>query len=493
MTALVDSHEKNVDDTDKRFEETNKISEERLKQALDAETQIMQLKMAMQSLQEKVSDITSENQILREKAFSSPTKHVPENPNTPKTNPSVENGLSGSEEPQARARKSVTGSHSEPKKSLIDLQHDNVDALIECVKRDTGFSRGKPVAAFTIYKCLLHWKSFEAEKTSVFDRLLQMIASAIESHQDNNEHMAYWLSNTSSLLFLIHRSLKPEGASSVQKSPPPTSLFGRMAMGFRPSVSLAAPAAAHDVVRQVEAKYPALLFKQQLTAYIEKIYGIILDNLKKELGSLLALCIQAPRASKGVRRSGMSFGKDSQSSHWQGIVDCLNTFLKTLKDNFVPPIIVQKIFCQVFSYINVQLFNSLLLRRECCSFSNAEYVKAGLAELELQCCQANEEYVGSAWDELKHVRQAIGFLVIHQKYRISYDELTNDLCPVLSVQQLYRICTLYWDDKHNTKSVSPEVLSSMRLMMTEDSNTSGSSSFLLDDDSRYSLDFLFDE
>ena len=28
-----------------------------------------------------------------------------------------------------------------------------------------------------------------------------------------------------------------------------------------------------DVLRQVEAKYPALLFKQQLTAYVEKLYG----------------------------------------------------------------------------------------------------------------------------------------------------------------------------------------------------------------------------
>lgn len=66
--------------------------------------------------------------------------------------------------------------------------------------------------------------------------------------------------------------------------------------GFRSSpssVSLAAAAAALETVHQVEAKYPALLFKQQLTAYVEKIYGIIRDNLKKELGSLLALCIQA--------------------------------------------------------------------------------------------------------------------------------------------------------------------------------------------------------
>ena len=57
---------------------------------------------------------------------------------------------------------------------------ENVDALVSCVMNNIGFSNGKPVAAFTIYKCLLHWKSFEAEKTSVFDRLIQMIGSAIE-------------------------------------------------------------------------------------------------------------------------------------------------------------------------------------------------------------------------------------------------------------------------------------------------------------------------
>jgi hypothetical protein len=60
------------------------------------------------------------------------------------------------------------------------LLQENVDALISCVMKNIGFSNGKPVAAFTIYKCLLHWKSFEAERTSVFDRLIQMIGSAIE-------------------------------------------------------------------------------------------------------------------------------------------------------------------------------------------------------------------------------------------------------------------------------------------------------------------------
>lgn len=47
-----------------------------------------------------------------------------------------------------------------------------------------------------------------------------------------------------------------------------------------------------DSFRSVEPKYPASLFKQQLTAHIEKIYGLIRDNLKREISPLLGLCIQ---------------------------------------------------------------------------------------------------------------------------------------------------------------------------------------------------------
>ena len=65
------------------------------------------------------------------------------------------------------------------------LVQENIDALMKCVTQDLGFSQGVPVAAFTIYKCLLHWRSFEAERTSVFDRLIQMIGSSIEVIQFN--------------------------------------------------------------------------------------------------------------------------------------------------------------------------------------------------------------------------------------------------------------------------------------------------------------------
>ncbi|GLU03761.1 hypothetical protein SLE2022_209440 [Rubroshorea leprosula] len=412
LKELVSSLEKKIDETEKKFVETNKISEERLKQALEAESKTIHLKTAMNSLEEKIIDMESENKFLRQQnLLCSAIKKISEHPPISPLQ-SLENGNHVDEENKSNTffpleppnatpvKKFGTESDVNFGRSLLDHQHDNVDAPMNCVSKNIGFSQGKPVAAFTIYKSLLHWKSFEAERTSVFDHLIRLIGSAIEN-EDNNDQMAYWLSNTSTLLFLLERSLKSAGSALSRKPPSTTSLFGRMAKSFRssPSNNLAAVAAAAAL---------AVVWQRQL----------------EERVSFLTY---APRTSKGsILRSGRSFGKDSSSSHWQSIIYSLNTLLCTLKENFVPPVLVQKIFTQTFSYFNVQLFNSLLLHHECCTFSNGEYVKSGLAELELWSCQAKEEYSG----------------------------------------------------------VSPDVISSMRILMTGESNSAESSSFLLDDNSR---------
>eukprot|EP00252_Welwitschia_mirabilis_P023077 TRINITY_DN6431_c0_g2_i1.p1 TRINITY_DN6431_c0_g2~~TRINITY_DN6431_c0_g2_i1.p1 ORF type:complete len:1401 (-),score=360.91 TRINITY_DN6431_c0_g2_i1:660-4529(-) len=496
----------------------------KLQKAEEAESKSEKLQEELQRLEEKMSSMESENQALRQQA-STMTSNVTSVAQTQMMSPGMtqtmtppakltrfkttivqrtpENGhLNGDHYKDLHTPVSTSKKSPEveqrPQKTLSDRQQENQDALIKCISEDLGFDGGKPVAASSIYKSLLHWRTFEAERTNVFDRIIQVIGSAIEN-QENNDTLAYWLSNTSTLLFLLQRTLKASGAAGMtpqRRLTASATLFGRMASGFRSSPSGGAVSFGNggmlglsQSLRHVEAKYPALLFKQQVTAFVEKIYGMIRDNLKKEISPFLSLCIQAPRANRAglvrgqARSQANAAAQKTLIGHWKSIVASLHSFLKTLRANYVPPFLVRKIFTQIFSYVNVQLFNSLLLRRECCSFSNGEYVKAGLAELEQWCCEATEEYAGSAWDELKHIRQAVGFLVIHQKPKKSLDELTHDLCPMLSIQQLYRISTMYSDDKYGTYSVAPDVLQSMRVLMSEDSNTAVGNTFLLDDDS----------
>ncbi|KAJ0031276.1 hypothetical protein Pint_13451 [Pistacia integerrima] len=513
LKALLLSERQAAEEARKASADAEVRNVELVKKLEDAERKVDHLQESVQRHEEKLSNSESEIQVLRQQALAmSPTgkslsarsktmiiQRTPENGNVQngelKAVPEMTVALSHSREPE---------SEEKPQKSLNEKQQENQDLLIKCVSQNLGFSGGKPVAACVIYKCLLHWRSFEVERTTVFDRIIQTIASAIEV-QDNNDVLAYWLSNSSTLLLLLQHTLKATGAASLtpqRRRTTSASLFGRMSQGLRASPQSAGLSFLNgrglsrlDDLRQVEAKYPALLFKQQLTAFLEKIYGMMRDNLKKEISPLLGLCIQAPRTSRASLVKGRSqanaVAQQALIAHWQSIVKSLNNYLKIMKANNVPPFLVRKVFTQIFSFINVQLFNSLLLRRECCSFSNGEYVKAGLAELEQWCYVATEEYAGSAWDELKHIRQAVGFLVIHQKPKKTLNEITKELCPVLSIQQLYRISTMYWDDKYGTHSVSSEVISSMRVLMTEDSNNAVSSSFLLDDDS--SIPFTVDD
>ncbi|ONM11765.1 myosin-6 isoform X2 [Zea mays] len=466
LKSLVASFEEKLQNAEQKFEETEKAREELVKKATDAESKINELKNTMQSLQEKLTSTEAENHVLRQQSMKARPDNMPLLNMHRKSN--LANGSLHSDEQTPHGTPMEFG-----RRSIIERHNESVDALINCVVENVGFSEGKPVAAITIYKCLLHWRIFETDKTNVFDRLIQIFGSAMQK-QDNNADLAYWLSNSSSLLIILQKSLKPPGSSVTTPMKRPqtqTSFLGRM--GFRAS----SITVDMDLVRQVEAKYPALLFKQQLTAFVEGLYGMIRDNVKKEISSVISLVIQAPRNAK----AGLI---TDQGSYWQTIVKHLNDLLEILQENCVPTVFARKIFTQIFSFINAQLLNSLLVRRECCSFSNGEYVKQGLDELETWCTVAKPEYAGSAWDELKHICQAVGFLVIFKKFRISYDEIISDLCPVLSVQQIYKICTQYWDDKYNTESVSEEVLDEMKKVVNEGSGqgTSSDNTFLLNEE-----------
>ncbi|XP_043692189.1 myosin-11-like isoform X1 [Telopea speciosissima] len=512
--TLFQSEKQRADDFERKNSEIQESSEERRKKLEETEKKVIQLQESLSRLEEKLTNLASENQVLRQQSLTM----APNNKFLSGRTKSISLRQSESGRLVSADTKTTVDMHGalttkepseieeKPQKSLNEKQQENQDLLIRCIAQHLGFSGSRPIAACIIYKCLRHWRSFEVERTSVFDHIIQTIGQAIET-QENNDVLAYWLSNASTLLLLLQRTLKASGAAGMapqRRRSSSATLFGRMTQSFRGapqgvnlSFSNGGVVGGVDTLRQVEAKYPALLFKQQLTAYVEKIYGMIRDNLKKEISPLLGLCIQAPRTSRASLVKGSSRSPANGTAqqvliaHWQGIVKSLGIFLSTLKANHVPPFLVRKVFTQIFSFINVQLFNSLLLRRECCSFSNGEYVKAGLAELEHWCYKATDEYAGSAWDELKHIRQAIGFLVIHQKPKKTLDEISHDLCPVLSIQQLYRISTMYWDDKYGTHSVSSDVISNMRVLMTEDSNNAGSNSFLLDDDS--SIPFSVDD
>jgi hypothetical protein len=99
-----------------------------------------------------------------------------------------------------------------------------------------------------------------------------------------------------------------------------------------------------------------------------------------------------------------------------------------------PCLQVRKLFQQLFSFVNVQLFNQLLLRRECCSFSNGEYVKTGLAEVENWIHSAGKDWTGESWDELRYIRQVLFGLD---------DAFLHGFCAPSSWLRLETLCSIF--------------------------------------------------
>jgi hypothetical protein len=56
----------------------------------------------------------------------------------------------------------------------------NHEILSRCIKENLGFKDGKPVAACIIYKCLLHWRAFESERTAIFDHVIEAINGVLK-------------------------------------------------------------------------------------------------------------------------------------------------------------------------------------------------------------------------------------------------------------------------------------------------------------------------
>ncbi|XP_040375913.1 myosin-17-like isoform X4 [Oryza brachyantha] len=523
--ALTEARERN-EDLLKRNEDLLKRNDDLIRKIEESGKTINQLQETLQRLEGKSANLEAENQVLRQQATATPPSTAKSSASRSKItriHRSPENGhILNGDTRQSEMKPSIGTSETIPTmgkapdlnnekyveqgeklqkvlnqkyQSQSQQPQDDQQSLLTCISQYLGFSGSKPIAALLIYQCLSHWRSFEAMKTGVFDSILQAINSATEAQNDIRA-LAYWLSNLSTLTVLLQRSFK---TTRTAISTPQRRRFSseRIFQGSQTSNAGLAYLSGQQVsgaagLPQVEAKYPALLFKQQLVDLIEKVYGMISDSVKKELNPLLELCIQDPRTSHSSLAKGHTngLGQQNQLGHWLGIVKVLTNYLDVLRANHVPSILVQKLFVQIFSLIDVQLFNRLLLRRECCSFSNGEYVKVGLTELKHWSDNATREFAGSAWDSLKHIRQAVDFLVISLKPMRTLKEIRTDVCPALSIQQLERIVGMYWDDINGSNTISAEFTSSLKSAVREESNTVTTFSILLDDDSciPFSLD-----
>ena len=355
-------------------------------------------------------------------------------------------------------RRSSTDRQKEPPKK----EHEaDVEVLLAALQSNMGFENGRPVAATIIFRCLLEWGAFQADRTNVFDRIMQTMVKQVEVNQDDNNCLAYWLSNIVALCHLLHTHIKPaerrSSWPSMKQSP--------------------------EAVPKIGTKYNGLMFQKQIDALVQRIFPLLRDNAKRKIVPYLPVCVYK-RPSKTSDSDVVDPHADPLSP-WNHVVSVFDDLLNALQVNHVPGLLVQMLFEQLFSYLNTQVFNQQLLRPEMNSSGNAEYINSGLQAVEEWIGKAGVDWTGASWNNLVHLRQANAFLATPSKYDKLLPDIMKGICPDLSIHQLYRLGRMHVDTSggFGMDTLSQNVLTEMKILMAKGVSSGALDSFLLDDDS----------
>ncbi|KAL4420012.1 hypothetical protein ABPG75_007110 [Micractinium tetrahymenae] len=189
------------------------------------------------------------------------------------------------------------------------------------------------------------------------------------------------------------------------------------------------------------------------TAVHEALGDSVADMLPVNVGVLLS---EDAKRTARRRGPGQEISPSREGSPWRALLGGVGNVLEVLRAEGVPAPTVRGVAWACLRYIDGELLNALLLRRDCCSVSAAKALMAGLAELRDWVAYEDKEAVcgpDEAEAALERITQAARYLVqgkddcVRKAYRgvdIAADLMRT--CPALSLPQVYKLTEHQHDD-----------------------------------------------
>jgi len=57
---------------------------------------------------------------------------------------------------------------------MQERRRQEEERLLAALPHPMGFHKGRPMAAMVVFRCCLQWRAFQADRTSVFDRIIHV-------------------------------------------------------------------------------------------------------------------------------------------------------------------------------------------------------------------------------------------------------------------------------------------------------------------------------
>ncbi|CAI5941829.1 unnamed protein product [Closterium sp. NIES-65] len=406
-------------------------------------------------------------------------------------------------------------------KSLAAIEYDDASiariqenppesVLIFLTTHIIGLSpQGLPLAAPAIYRSLLHFGAFPPASSpstpALLSSTIRHLQAAILPEEETlailgegvgpggvpavrvNEQ-CYWLSNVSCLMLLVEVVYKPAAAAAAATAADKP----KAAAGSNWFTNMFQAPSFSDATRQhqqhQQQQQPALgsveflVFKQELAVLLDDAFLELRASVNLELQTLVSLLAQSPTANAQHMRE-----------FWAAALVSLRSAVGCMQANRVPTVLARHLLWQVLHFLDVRLFNGLMLRSHWCpiTLANGEAMEQGLLALEAWLSEHVHPWLDGAAagmgmsrsvgslgagtaagsvgggsramliDALQHTYQAVVLLTSKQKARKTMEEVVS-MCPSLNFTQLTILCSWFEDEVYGSRGFDRAVLQQLR-------------------------------
>ncbi|CAI6005151.1 unnamed protein product [Closterium sp. NIES-65] len=225
-----------------------------------------------------------------------------------------------------------------------------------------------------------------------------------------------------------------------------------------------------------------LVFKQELAVLLDDAFLELRASVNLELQTLVSLLAQSPTANAQHMRE-----------FWAAALVSLRSAVGCMQANRVPTVLARHLLWQVLHFLDVRLFNGLMLRSHWCpiTLANGEAMEQGLLALEAWLSEHVHPWLDGAAagmgmsrsvgslgagtaagsvgggsramliDALQHTYQAVVLLTSKQKARKTMEEVVS-MCPSLNFTQLTILCSWFEDEVYGSRGFDRAVLQQLR-------------------------------
>jgi myosin heavy subunit len=352
-------------------------------------------------------------------------------------------------------------------------QETNERSVLDCLvnNRQPDFSENLPLAAPILFRILQQWDSFTTTKSEFPSKIFNAIRTVTEANKDNNDLLAYWLSNCCTILNLLQKEYPVSLDNDMRNDEPSVT---RITVPNDPNVSnqhqstATSPQSSSKTVGDTDEfafESPIAKFKNDIIGLTVKIYCNLMENIYK---SLTAILIPAMFSSKA---SG-----SNKTLEPRLVVNILSEHYSYMIKNHIPKEIILQFFDQVFFYVNAHTFNALFdIPAKRCKMGSAIMMKMAVSELE---AWTDDKRLVKCKDQLSSLRQASDIMIMNKASLV--DESTRkEVCPTLTLSQVRKVLQLYQPDEFDPDTVPSSVL---KALPAPDSRSRGNSTTSINSD-----------